>query len=215
MNATRCIAWAAKKLSALLSSLLPATGRVRRTIKLIKNLLLPAPGRERSPRFAAGSAPRASRQPSRRRVPTEIANFPNYGTSPFRVSGFHDHSEASGPQCHGPIAYGGIKPGTCGSTRRKRKAVRPRWQAACGPSPNHGCAEPTRPEEPVHRRAHLSSIRNAILLRPPIELLAGAMCPRWARDEREVDLGVAVISFNRSEAAQGPRWDRELVPAMA
>jgi len=91
----------------------------------------------------------------------------------------------------------------------------PRWQAACGPSPNHGCAEPTRPEEPVHRRAHLSSIRNAILLRPPIELLAGAMCPRWARDEREVDLGVAVISFNRSEAAQGPRWDRELVPAMA
>ena len=40
------------------------------------------------------------------------------------MSGFHDHSEASGPQCHGPIAYGGIKPGTCGSTRRKRKAVR-------------------------------------------------------------------------------------------
>ena len=43
VNATRCIAWAAKRLSALLSCLLPATERVRRTIKLIKNSNRPWP----------------------------------------------------------------------------------------------------------------------------------------------------------------------------
>jgi len=40
VNATRCIVWAAKRLNGLWSSLLPATTRVRKTIKLIRNLLL-------------------------------------------------------------------------------------------------------------------------------------------------------------------------------
>jgi hypothetical protein len=124
VNTTRCIAWAAKKLSALLSSLLPAMVQVRRTIKLIRNLLLPAPGGERSQRFAAGNAPRPNRQPSRGRTSTGIANFRNCGTSPFRVSGSPDHSERPTLQLHGPSGCGGLNPGTCGSTRRKREPIR-------------------------------------------------------------------------------------------
>jgi hypothetical protein len=124
VNATRCIAWAAKRLSALLSSLLPATGQVRTTIKLIRHLLLPAPGHERSRRSAVGNAPWASRPRARRRKPTGIANFRNFGTSHFRVSDFRDHLERPTVPLHGAIGRGGISPGACGSTRRKRKAVR-------------------------------------------------------------------------------------------
>lgn len=135
VNATRCIAWAAKRLSALLSCLLPARKRVRRTIELIRHLLVPAPGRERSRRFAVGNAPSASWQRTRRRKPTGTANVRNFGTSPFRASDFRDHPERATVPHHGTVGRGGLSRGACGSTRRKRKAVRSSLRCSVRPVP--------------------------------------------------------------------------------
>ena len=141
VNATRCIAWAARRLSALLSCLLPATARVRRTIKLIRHLLLPAPGRERSRRFAVGNAQWASWQRARRQKPTGTANFRNFGTSPFRASDFRDRPERPTVPPHGAIGRGGLSRGACGSTRRKRKAVRSSLRYGVR---SRGCSERAR-----------------------------------------------------------------------
>jgi hypothetical protein len=158
VNATRCIAWAAKRLSALLSCLLPATERARRTIKLIRHLLLPAPGRGRSRRFAVDNAPSASWQLARRLNPTGTANVRNFGTTPFRASDFRDHPTV--PH-HGAVGHGGLSRGACGSDPQKTQGgpIIPEMQRAAGHQVVDAlntrgmaiAAGPTRRGQPVSR----------------------------------------------------------------
>ena len=154
VNATRCIAWVAKRLSGLLSFLLPAAARARRTIKLIRNLLLPAPGRGPSRRSASASAPWTPRQPAQRRIRTGIANLPNYGTSRFRASNFVSFRSGRHRRFMG-------QSGTAASIRaradRPEENARPPARpcgAACGPSPSRGCSNARAEQASLERPGH-------------------------------------------------------------
>ena len=124
VNATRCIAWAAKRLNGLLSSLLPATDAGAKDNQADQKFapssawaraVAALRGRQRSMDKPATGA-KASAQWDR--------EFSQLWDEPFPRQRLRKRPERPTIPLHGATSRGGISAGACGSTRRKRTTVR-------------------------------------------------------------------------------------------